>query len=1339
MRNSLFKNLISGIMVITMFLSTFPVMSFAVSSDILHVDNFYGNGFINSGTTRQYGKIYSAYNPQIVQNQNTSAVGFGEKAMQIEKINSFYGGDSGYSNLCNYYNVFMLPLNSLTPNETYTVTISAYAPRFRICDEQRYYLYAVNEGKLVQNGLSYTNVLGSWSMTTGSWSVASLYSYSFTPTGQSVDIGMLDRSKTDRATTLYIGEIQVTNSTGNIVYNFDALEGAWSEGGDTYVPEKGVEPVETDYDSTVYNHEDVVEQIGSNLISDGGFENTVLNNGIPSNTNVWFEYNGGKGPFYSITNEEAYSGTKSAKLVPSIISATQWGWNAFYVGTYIDVEQLTDYTLTFYTKTKNSNKWTMQYNVGSINDPWQILANTPAAGTITNEGVLESSQWEFNKLQFNSGYNEKIFIRFRENCWSGMDAPIYIDDVLLYKSDKSYIGAQNTSVEDSGVVQSSFYVSLNGSDVTGSGSIDAPWATIEKAKSYISDNKLNENMTGDIFVYIDEGEYYLNNTLTFSENDSGSNGYSVIYKNWKETGSAHIIGGKRVVGWEQYSGNIYRANVGTDYKFSTLYENDKRAVMARYPNKGDNEGLIMAQSNYLWTKGTGVGNDTFYYDTAKINTSDWNLRDAQVFMWSGGHVAWMSDTVPIYSIDPQIGKVVLKYKTRYNMEQSGYYWGNSRFYFQGVLGLLDTEGEWYFDSNEGYLYYWAMDGNINNQKIIMPTMKRTVALAGSSEVSRVNHIKLIGLTIECSDFTEWARNAWNSAGDSGYSHKYPAYDRQITLPQNRQGLVFMRNTNNIVIADCRIAKSGYSAIYLSFFNKNNLFSGNLIENSGKDGIQADGKYPGEGDVCRNNTFEDLKIQYCGELAGDGSGIQLGNSGYNVVKHCEITDCVRFGLALSGGWKGIADNEIYGKNNYFSYIHIARTCQDSGDTGAIYTFMADDGTAPWANATHFNQIFIEDTYAHSSMPDYATNSLFNDEASGRMNFVNVYAKNSSSIPYRANAYVSPQFVNCNWLSTGNSDTSWTTSGDNSNFDINKIDFKNIGITANFPEEYLSGVCSINNLVVTNEYGSEFEKLNNAGTKLNAAAYVKNETNSTKKVAVTMALYNGGCLKAVNLASDLVESGTAKSISAAMTDLDARLKGYTLKVFAWDADSFEPLCNAFEASYIQDPPVELLSDTDFELGAFGTWVNDRAKENFVFSSEENHTLTGSKCIKILKTDNGDFRNDNMYQELQLESNTAYELKFYSKTKCGNGNNVLVGAGTSAGNYTEYIGKLPIVHQTTDENGVPIDGTVETPEWILNTYTFTTDSNAGNYPTRVSLFWNVWYDEAVYIDDISLMEAQ
>ena len=96
------------------------------------------------------------------------------------------------------------------------------------------------------------------------------------------------------------------------------------------------------------------------------------------------------------------------------------------------------------------------------------------------------------------------------------------------------------------------YVSPDGND-SNSGSSESPFKTLERAKAEVRVH--NSNMSGNIIVNIASGVYYMDNTLEFTQADSGTNGFSVIYRGiTDENGNSPIVSGGVDISdnWELY-------------------------------------------------------------------------------------------------------------------------------------------------------------------------------------------------------------------------------------------------------------------------------------------------------------------------------------------------------------------------------------------------------------------------------------------------------------------------------------------------------------------------------------------------------------------------------------------------------------------------------------------------------------------------------------------------------------------------------------------------------------------------------------------------------------------
>jgi hypothetical protein len=180
--------------------------------------------------------------------------------------------------------------------------------------------------------------------------------------------------------------------------------------------------------------------------------------------------------------------------------------------------------------------------------------------------------------------------------------------------------------EVNATTQANFYVSPSGND-SNPGTQALPFATLGKARDVVRAN--NIGMTGDIVVNIAAGNYYVGGTIEFTEADSGTNGYNVIYRASDGVDTAKFIGGSKVTSaWNLVvrtgadadlpaaaEGYVYKTYVGTGVNFNTLYVNDERAVMARTRNLARYPGFPSTNTEYMVALGGSISSLTYNLNT----------------------------------------------------------------------------------------------------------------------------------------------------------------------------------------------------------------------------------------------------------------------------------------------------------------------------------------------------------------------------------------------------------------------------------------------------------------------------------------------------------------------------------------------------------------------------------------------------------------------------------------------------------------------------------------------------------------------------------------------------
>ncbi|MFI6299743.1 malectin domain-containing carbohydrate-binding protein [Nonomuraea sp. NPDC050790] len=564
------------------------------------------------------------------------------------------------------------------------------------------------------------------------------------------------------------------------------------------------------------------------------------------------------------------------------------------------------------------------------------------------------------------------------------------------------------------------YVATWGDD-RAPGSASRPFRTLQRAKAAV--RALNDDQRGDLVVHVRRGDYELAGGLDFTAEDSGGNGHRVVYQVWGgPPGSARLIGGHKVTGWSRYRGEIFRAPVSE--RFDTLYEGAERAVKARTPNHAPSP-FATAKAGYFVAEPGEVGNTVLKYRDGDLDPTGWDLTDAQVYLWPRAN--WFAEHNPIAAIDPATRTITLKNQTRYPMGVANY---NSRFYVQGMLSMLDQPGEFHYSTTEKMLYYWPRE---SLREVIVPTTKSLLRLSGA------HHLTFDGLGFEATDFSASYRHGMLAAGDSGETHQYPIYDRQINRVVDRIGMIFMTGTHDVTISRSHLRNSGHSAIYMLFANTRNRIESNWIERTGHTGVFLEGNYPAEGDTLTGNVLTNNLIHDVGELLGHGAGYCLMQASGNEISYSEIYNSPRFGTYIAG-YRELPNETLYARDNVVKYLNIHDVMQDSRDGGAVYTFgMSTAPDGPFQTNT-YDQIVVNQSANHpeanNSQSGASTNpaAVYLDEGTYGQPVSNVDAANIQRTPPFKTNKSAGVVTNSSWLP---------------GFDPSKVHYGQIGLRADFP--------------------------------------------------------------------------------------------------------------------------------------------------------------------------------------------------------------------------------------------------------------------------------------------------
>ena len=561
--------------------------------------------------------------------------------------------------------------------------------------------------------------------------------------------------------------------------------------------------------------------------------------------------------------------------------------------------------------------------------------------------------------------------------------------VMLAGSAVSFPEMKTQAEEADGNVQQQFYVAVDGNDKN-DGSKEKPFATIERARQAV--DEINDDMTGDIIVNIGAGEYYVDTTVKFDENDSGTNGYQIIYRSEDGIGTARLNGGILVSGWEETTekdvdmgldnslvGKVYKTNLDPEkYNFNALYVNDEKATMARTRNYKHDDRYPSQRGEYMYSAGGGMRDliwkdgdlDQKAIDGMVAAQERQEEEIAQLFVWDGGDWDWFTNTLPINGIDVSARKVwAIEYPDQPERNRTKYPIGTgARYYLQGNLAFLDVEGEYHYNKTTGELYYYPKEDekDIDAQNILVPTVQEIFRFEGSDKPEipdwgnepdmskQVSNITIDGLVMKNTEYTNYFTSGWNYSDGGGgiwehapesYGSTNPSYDEQTDRTEYKVGAITMINANHLTVQNTQIHNTGLWAVAMFRDNTYHTIKNCDFGYNGYGSITIDGGYPGVGKYCNHITVENVRMHDIGQNIGHAAGLTVMSCSDSNFRNLEIYNSPRRAIMLSGGPKRDGTDsqldqitDMYATRNHFEYIHVYNCEQDSGEDSAIYVCM-----------------------------------------------------------------------------------------------------------------------------------------------------------------------------------------------------------------------------------------------------------------------------------------------------------------------------------------------------------------------------------------------------------------
>ncbi len=542
----------------------------------------------------------------------------------------------------------------------------------------------------------------------------------------------------------------------------------------------------------------------------------------------------------------------------------------------------------------------------------------------------------------------------------------------------SSIGPVDGGIETSGPL----YLSPTGDD-SNPGTVGKPLRTLAKARDKI--RSLNGSMTADLMVYLRGGTYPLTETLTFTNADSGRDGFYVKYVAY--TGEQPLVtGGKRITGWKvsDAAKNIYSADAGTT-PFRQLYVNGVKAVRARTPNPAADGGF-----NFARTTGVDANAHNIQVDSSAI--SNWkNFTKVEMRMMIG----WAETVLRLASFTTSGNTAYVKFQadedailflrpnpsvTRDTTTRN--------YYFENALEFLDSPGEWYLDESTNTLYYMPRTGeDMSTVAVVAPMNETVVSVKGTSTTDQAAYIWFQGLTFAHSTYMRPSQHGYLDAQAGQYNITVDANNNQ-TVGHPGAG-VTVTNANHIHFERNIFTQMAATGLDLVSGTHDNTIVGNVFTDIGGSGISVAKFGANESteyhvpynptdtnEICTNDILKDNYIHHVTTEIQGAIGIVAGYPRGLHIEHNEVAYVNYSGISMGWGWNASANAM---SNNIIQYNDIHDVTQLLADGSSIYTlgnqgpdsrveynYVHDFGQSKWADFCCIHGLYLDEGSTGFSM-------------------------------------------------------------------------------------------------------------------------------------------------------------------------------------------------------------------------------------------------------------------------------------------------------------------------------------------------------------------------------------
>lgn len=487
------------------------------------------------------------------------------------------------------------------------------------------------------------------------------------------------------------------------------------------------------------------------------------------------------------------------------------------------------------------------------------------------------------------------------------------------------------------------YVDAESGNDENDGTSTEPLKTIEAARDMAT--TYAKDMKNDISILM-RGKFRLNDTLTFTSENSGANGFNFVYTSWGVEKPV-ITMADEYTGFTLHdaSKNIWKVYVGEGKNTRQAYFNDVRGVKAR-------------TNGYL--KNAEYKEKSYYLcDNEELLNLEYPTEVDMVF-----HINWCNPRYLIGSIEKtEEGRIKItpsEYfaKDHARIDTAGAKRQDSTpGYLENSYEFLNEAGEWYMNRHDGFMYYIPRTGeDMSAMTLKFPVGEEMIVANGTKDAPVAN------LTFDniCFEGTTWMY-----VDEHGGLHDCQnAHIRESAVDRAPGAAIHFEYCNGINFTNNTVRQMGKTAVEFMEGSKFINIIGNEIYDIAGVGITVDNFELGgspeqrpvetwcEGIIFKNNYVHDIGRDY--KSAAAVSLAWPRNSEFN---NNEIANAPYCGFHVGYGWGNYSKTGtiLYGVEINCNYIHDIFNDRIYDGAG-IYTLGASSLECDQTDTNRNNKIF-----------------------------------------------------------------------------------------------------------------------------------------------------------------------------------------------------------------------------------------------------------------------------------------------------------------------------------------------------------------------------------------------